>query len=281
MKLRSWSDKPFLVISQSPHGAYQSGKAIDFAHLSGNAPARGKITYFKPQPNPKQNYFGFGADNWQIQFVHSNPQQKVGSVVDAGKPLWRSSWHHSHDTIEVDGIWEYVLSCLDWDVVPVYWLREGQKHPVWTNKSTYRSIELPPYPVTIIEMVNLQQPIECVSTNTVPMNVRKEPTTKSESIAKMPPQTAFKTTKVARGEMVEGVDTWYGYTQGWVSGKYIKELSSPSNAELEKKVVELTAKNELLTKANQGLVETNEELKYLNDKYKPGYDAAVLINSTK
>lgn len=274
MKLKSWSDKPFLIISQSPHGNNQNGKAMDFAHLKGNAPAPGKVIQRYPQSDPQLNYFTFGQDNWELQCVHTDPVRPVGSSANTGEPLWKSTWNHVHLTIKISSKWEYALSCLDWDSVPVYWLKEGQKHPVWTNKSTYPSIELPPYPIQNTEMVNLQLPIKCVSTNTVDMNIRKEPTTKSEAIGKMPPSTPWQTQKVARGEAVEGVDTWYGFSGGFVSGKYVRELVAQNNAELEQKVTALTLQNKQLTDNNATLTKTNE-------KYKPGYDAAILINQVQ
>lgn len=281
MKFESFSDKSYLILSQSPHGSYQDGKAIDFAHLSGNAPAKGKVNYFKPQGNTRQNYFGFGQDGWELQAVHSNPMKSVGSIIEKGQAMWRTTWHHLHLTLKFNGKWYYVLSALDWNKVKVYWLKYGQSHPVWTKQSTYGSLELPPY-LSKTEMVNLQQAIQCQSTNTIDMNIRKEPSTGAGVIGKMKPNTRFSTKQVAKGSNVQGVDTWYKYSSGWVSGKYVRELPQTADCSaVEKQLSEANKKIESLNSEKSKLVESNQQLTTLNNQYKPGYEAAKLINSVK
>lgn len=272
MKLSTFTDKPFLILTQSPHGANQDYKAIDFGHLSGVAPAEGFIKYYYPQKNTQQNYFAFGKDNWYIQVVHTNPLAGVGQIVYKGKGLWRSTWHHAHIALNVEGKWYYILAAIDWTKTKVYWLKEGQSHPVWTKQSTYGSIELEPLPITNMEMVKLQQAIKVQVTATTNLNIRKEPSTSAGVTAQLNPNDIFETDQVASGSVVDGNATWYKHTQGWVSGRWLKEIKQGDCSEIQK---QLDTANGQVTE----LTNVNTQLKQDNEKFKPAYDGAKLIQS--
>lgn len=280
MKLASFSDKPFLIINQSPHGVYQNNKAMDFGCVRGNAPADGKIVYNKPQKNPQQSYFSFGQDGWAIQFVHSKPTKAVGNIVKRGVALWNTTWHHTHAAIDVNGKWNTILSCIDWNTVPVYWLKEGQKHPVWTNKGTYPDIELPPFPIINKEpMVKvIYTPLQkLTSTNTVPLKIRLAPVIDPKNIiGTIDGGYTWESNMYAEGVAVEGETKWYPISTpaganagilGYVSAKFVKAEPADNTTELQHKVAVLTEENKVLSDTNA--------------KYKPAYDGATLINSVK
>lgn len=264
MKLDLWC-YDYIVISQANHGKGQNGLAFDFAHLSGPSPVEGKILGIYPQKDNKLSWFKLGKDNWFLEFVHSRPVKAVNSWFKVGEKLWDTTWHHLHFTVWIDGkpgpgtAIDY-LNRKYFD--RIYWLKKGQKHPVWTNPSTYTDRHLPPYPTDVVyDMALLQKPIKCVTTNTVAMRVRKDPNTTSAVLETVDSRTQFDTREISGGSEVNGNKTWYKYKQGWVSGAFIEEIGSGNSSELEKQLRELNEKNsELINKVS----ERDEQVNQLN-----------------
>lgn len=274
-----------LIITQNNHGANQNMMAFDFGHLAGQAQADGKISKYVPLYNPKldskypyrQSYFHFlmEAGNY-IEYVHALSTKLLNAVYKRGQSLWNSKWHHVHAAIVVAGKWGVLLDYMRRDIA-LWWLKVGQKHPVWTNWSTYRDLHLPPLPNIITnEMVKLELNIKCKVISTEKLNVREQPNTTSKVVGQVNPGTVFETKEVASGTVVEGDATWYKYPplNGWVSGKWVQELPQGDTAELEKQLAAEKAKNAALTTENTNLKTTNAA-------YKPGYDAAKLIQQVK
>lgn len=273
----SLSDNKDLIITQSPHGSAQSGMALDFGHLKGNAPETGKILAIFPQKNPQQDYFHFGKDHWFLQLVHTLPVQSLGKTIEQGKSLWQTTWHHIHVAINVNNKWQYYLAYVDWSKVNVWWWRLGMKHPIWTNRDTYGRLNL--YPKENAQMIKAEQTTlhNIVSINTTPLNIRLEPNTSSRILGQIGNNTSWKSSLFASGTVINGNSVWWSIivpngehkgVLGWVSSAWLNvKKDNSSNAELQRQLEEEKKKNERLIEQNK--------------KYKPAHDAAILIQNIK
>jgi hypothetical protein len=289
MKLENLVVGNNLIITQTNHGASQNGMAFDFGHLAGQAQADGKIIRITSLYQPKldktypyrQSYFHFiAADgSWYIQYVHALPSKALNAIYKRGEVLWASKWHHVHPAIVYQNKWGVLLDYMRRDI-ELWWTRMGLKHPVWTNWSTYRDLHLPPLPIIMkSEMVTLQHKLKCKTTNTTALKIRREPNIPSVNpdsnvIGTIPSSVMFETQVVANGTIVEGNPTWYKYSDGFISGRWVEELQSGNTAELEK---ELAAEKIKTTT----LITENTTLKSTVSTYRPAYEAAKLIQNTK
>lgn len=282
MWLLSLGENPYeIIINQSPHGKYQAYKAMDFGHLRGNAPATGKVIYNRPQSNKQQNYFSFGQDDWAIQAVHSNPAKPVGTVIPVGGSLWATTWHHIHAALDFKSQWRYYLGSINWSLVRVYWLKVGQYHPVWTKEGTYTKLELPPFNTNSMVKVITTSLQKLTTTNTAPLKIRLEPIVKQDDsnlIGTIGKEGGYvwEGNMYALGTVVDGENKWWTIpvpqgqanagVLGYISAKFVK--AEPVD------VAALQAQVKTLQVENQGLQTTVTQ-------YKPGYDAAKLIQTVK
>lgn len=280
MKLRNFVAGSSLVINQSPHGKYQNYKALDLGITEGVTQAPGVITKIVPTKDPKLSYFHYLFDDGTYgEYVHAKPLHKVGARLPAGEKLWISTWHHLHIAYVYKGQWVDPRTLLDRSI-QLYWLKVGQKHPTWTSWNV-PSYEIAYNIIGQNEMVKLQQPIKATTLNTVPMNIRKDPSLSAPVVGKVAPAVTFNTSIVTSGENVDGVNTWYRYTEGWISGKYVHELPCASDAAQSEQLAQLSKEIERLKQQNESLAMIGSEAQQTADKYKKSYDLIKLIQAVE
>jgi hypothetical protein len=286
MKLNNFSLDNWLVITQAKHGAAQGNMAFDIGLLGGSAPANGVVTKIythttSPKPYPARlSFFDFGKDNWILQMVHAKPKYKVGVAVPDRAALWDSTWHHLHVGIKVNSNWGVVFDYMRRDI-ELYWLKKGQKHPTWTNWSTYTDRQLQPYTNIpdngkLFEMVKLQHPITVRNDTGDYVNIRKAPTSKSEKLGQISPGASWQTQCVAEGESVDGNSTWYQNGAAWVAGRFLTEVPQTTNQD---ELDALKAQNEVLKKQNEALKKENEEIVAKNVTSNLVYDYTKKIDN--
>jgi hypothetical protein len=209
-----------------------------------------------------------------VEYVHALSVRLLNSVFRRGEHLWNSRWHHVHVALVAFGKWARYLDYMRRDI-ELWWLKKGQKHPVWTSWSTYPDLHLPPLPNIInSEMVKLQKKISCKVIATVKLNIRETPSTSAKVVGQVDPQTLFETDVVASGTSVDGNSTWYQFLNGYISGKFVEEMAQGDLTALQEELHREKVKNSELTAQNSNLTTTVAQ-------YKPGYDAAKLIQNTQ
>jgi len=296
MKLGNLIQGNVLVLTQRTHGVNQNNHALDISSRfgAGIAPAEGRFLseYKGSGATDDDDAFLWGKpeDGWVIQFTHSRCINR-GNVT-RGTRLFDTTTNHYHIALMENpkawagglpkgGTWRVIIDYMDRSL-GLGWLTPSGKHPVWTSWGTYTDRHLRPLAKVVeYEMVGLQFPVKCVTTNTTDMNVRKEPSTKSESIRKVAPNTPFETRTLSSGEAIDGVSTWYFMGDGWVSGRYVNQIPSTNNEQLEKDLVETKAQVTTLNQERQVLETKNLALVTEIDLLKPIVEALKLVNNTK
>ncbi len=203
--------------TQDLHGSLQANKARDCTgteeghELILKAPDNGRVErVYKDSKNPKQNGFHFVTpDGKDILFHHANPV-RTGQFAP-GEHLGGSAWHHFHVAFKYQGVWRDIR-----EILPI-------KPPQADRK-------MQSYPVNF----------EIITNNTVEMNLRKGPNTKSEALGKVAPKSKLKASELVQdSELVSGVSTWYkvtvGAVQGYISGAFVGEVKQVTFDEEKKK----------------------------------------------
>lgn len=197
------------------------------------------------------------CDGSYLQFVHCNPTRdgefKKGELI--GEMGRDKDNPHVHVAINVNGKWDTYLNYVDRNTTLYFW-QHGQKHDKWTNWNTYGDKQI--NCKTNTDMATLQNPIKIKTTNTAPLNVRKEPNTSSGVVKQIPGPTEYETKLIAGGQDINGNTTWYGVEGGYISGAFVQEMPMQDysqceieKAELQTQVNTLTGQvNELQTEVN-------------------------------
>jgi hypothetical protein len=245
MKLGSFYKDPLYIITQTNHGAAQAFCAFDFGYLGYNdkgvyAPA--DLTFKRKW---SQDYDG-GCEYWingvkdaYVQFVHFTPTDTYNHKK--GVKLGTAKGDHIHVALYYNG-WKVYLDYADRTAELFFW-QKGQKHFKWTNWETYTDRHLIYYSDIMKDIFTFSTPLTIQSTNTIEMNVRKEPNTGSAIVGKLPPKTKFSCSRIVCGEEVGGQPIWFEYGSGWVSGEYMTDVSTPANCnECETKLALAEAK---------------------------------------
>lgn len=235
-----------IVVSNSPHGVLQNGKAMDLVSYTSYhiiAPIDGVITgIYKNGTYDGGFHFIFG--DYDILFHHCQVKRtgqfKKGQVI--GTFLFKEGVPHVHTAIRVGGVWGLLLDYVDRNIKLLP--EKGGKVTKWTNWSTYEGKYIILGNDT--EMVYPQYPIRIRTLNTKPMALRAEPTTKSAAIAEIPTGFVWDSRRLASGELVtqngRKSERWYGITidnkPGWASACWIDEVRDEAG---------LIAENKLLT----------------------------------
>jgi hypothetical protein len=264
MKLGSFYKDNLYIITQSPHGSNQSYQAMDFGYLGygdKNLYAPCDMTFRRSWGVDYDGGCEYNIDNSTayVQFVHITPTNK--GRVKKGERFALAKGDHGHIAIYYNG-WKRYLDYAD-KTAKLHWWQMGGTHATWTNWLTYADREIICY--TDTEMVTLQLPIKIKTTNTAPLNVRKEPNTTSEIITKIPGPTEFETKILASGTEVNGNKNWYGVLNGYISGHYVQEIPQTADCNL------IQAE---LDQVRAELVKTQEELKLANEKIVT-YEASI------
>ena len=248
-KLGSFAKGNTLRITQSNHGALQGLCAFDltgpYSDLTLYCLAGYSYwTVERVYGSGRQKGFHLVSSNRRVDilFHHCTPT-KVGRVYPK-QIIGKSTWHHWHIAPKVDGKWRWIFDYLDRGIdLTTSWAGTNNK---WARWSTYKTnAQLPGTSIiTTNEMVQLQEKIKCVTTNTTSMNVRAEPSTSSKVVGKVASKTSFTTQMVAKGTKVGNSTTWYKYGVGWVSGAYVEEIPCKSSdcSACEKKLMECEAR---------------------------------------
>lgn len=179
----------------------------------------------------------------QLLFVHSTSENK--SIYNSGEKCGHSTWSHWHLSGIIDGVYHDIREFLDrsvcvtdknWDNV----VQRDLNGLLFNNQ----------------DMVTLQNALNCITINTVSMNVRQSPSTSAPVIDHVAPNTPFTTNIVASGDLVGGNPNWYGYKTGYISQAYVKEIPAIADCSVQdKKIVELSSQNKIYT---DKLVEINK-----------------------
>lgn len=246
-----------LEINKSPHGT-QAGKAVDIETQQMFTPIDGcevrKFNY--NESTPSQSWFDIHLPVTKgyafLRCVHGAPPKigkyKAGELIGNpyptvkvnGKITHASHWHIA---LNVDGVWYNFLEYYNRNTELFWWTATG-KHATWTNWATYadRQLNLPiTEPIEVPrKMQSHKVSFELVTNNTVEMNLRKEPNTKSEALGKVPPKTSCKASEIVLdSELVSGVSTWYRIEfkgiQGYISGAFVGEVKQVTFDEEKKK----------------------------------------------
>lgn len=247
-----------VIWTQSPHGEYQGGKAMDskrgFLEADINSYEVRAVNYQVPR---HQTWFDLhipvisGYAFYRI--VHAEPlkmgtfkkgERIAKSIYYTDKNGWDNS--HFHVALNINGKWFEPAAAIP-KTVPMYWVNKPGKHKIWTNHATYPDVYLDIKSDIIEEMVQLQKPIQVQVTGVSEgktLLVRPEPNTNKAATGKLKHNEKFSTKKIARGQNIDGVNTWYYFSgstvKGYVSGKFIKELGI--NSEQEERIRQLEEK---------------------------------------
>lgn len=266
MKLKSFYKDPIYIITQSNHGINQAFTAFDFGYLGYDD----KGLYGMADMSPKRmwgkgydggcEYWIDGCSNVYVQIVHFTPQSLT--KVAQGSKFGVVPGDHVHVSLNVQGKWQVYLDYADRGAELFFW-QKGQKHFKWTNWETYTDRQLICYNDIMNDIFTFNGPLTIETTNTVEMNVRKEPTTKAVIIGKVAPKTKFETSKIVSGETINGQPIWFNYGEGWISGEYVKDITDFTN-DLECQAELFKAKQQISI-----LEKDNAALKAELDSYKP------------
>jgi len=131
-----------IVVTQSPHGALQKGRSMDFITYEGGwdliAPIKGRVERLYGSGSQAGFHFVFSAgnDRYDILFHHC----KAKAIGEYTKGAVIGSWNtgtgsHVHTAIQVNGEWITLLDYINRSVqlLPT----RGKPENKWTNWNTY------------------------------------------------------------------------------------------------------------------------------------------------
>lgn len=264
MKLSSPFEGSTIVLTQSPHGAYQNGQAIDCVPLYGyrvKAPCDMEI-YYRKNDLGFQSYSYARDENWRIVFVHCIIEKggKVKRGEDIGY-LHNGGAVHLHYAIEVNGVWENPLNYTDRSVKLT--LSGDFKSDKWRHWSTYPDKQLRPFNSADKNMI-----------------ITKENLEKMKRLVNKYNTSVFKKLKTPTE-----LTAWWIKNGIYETLAYIEKLIAQSNKradqirtlkaektllqneikELEKSGAELEVANTNLVRQNEQLTGENGELKIANE----------------
>lgn len=222
---RSFYKDNIYIIAQSPHcGLAQACRAMDFGwsgYADKNLYAPCDMT-FKRKWNDGVEYWVDGCEGTYIQFVHVKPVNDYNKKE--GSKFGNFINDHTHLAINVKGTWGVYLDYVDRGAELFFWTY-GQKHDKWSDWNTYTNREIICYTNEMKEIFSFNFFLNLETTNTVDLNIRKEPNTTSAILGKVPPKTKFQTNQIVSGEDVGNQPIWFKYGEGWISGKYVRDLT--------------------------------------------------------
>lgn len=255
MKLSS----PFLgntiVITQSPHGAYQNGQAIDCVPVSGDrviAPCDMDI-YYRKNDLGYQSYSYARDANWKIVFVHCIIEKsgRVKRGEDIGY-LHKGGAIHLHYSIEVAGTWENPLNYTDRSVKLT--LSGNFTSQKWKDWNTYPNKQLLPI------------------TNNPPMAITDANLKKMKTLVDKFNTSVFKTLKtnaeLTAWWLKNGIYETLNYVNNLIEqsskrAAEIKQLKA-EKVLMQKEIDELKKENTSLKASNAKLTKQNDELDLSN-----------------